>query len=53
MSDFEEELTMLGVSDQLNKNVHKLLEVKINTIIKKLQHEMEEQEAYYQKGEKE
>src|SRR6478609_1187269 len=45
MSDFEEELTMLGVSDQLNKNVHKLLEVKINTIIKKLQHEMEEQEA--------
>jgi type IV secretion system protein VirD4 len=45
MSDFEEELTMLGVSDQLNKNVHKLLEVKINTIIKKLQHEMEKQEA--------
>ena len=45
MSDFEEELTMLGVSDQLNKNVHKLLEVKINTIIKNLQHEMEEQEA--------
>ena len=45
MSDFEEELTMLGVSDQLNKNVHKLLEVKITTIIKKLQHEMEKQEA--------
>ncbi|MGN7233336.1 VirD4-like conjugal transfer protein, CD1115 family [Priestia megaterium] len=45
MSDFEEELTMLGASDQLNKNVHKLLEVKITTIIKKLQHEMEEQEA--------
>ncbi|PEE41331.1 ATPase [Priestia megaterium] len=45
MSEFEEELTMLGVSDQLNKNVHKLLEVKINTIIKKLQHEMEKQEA--------
>ncbi|PGN02749.1 ATPase [Priestia megaterium] len=53
MSEFEEELKMLGVSDQLNKNVHQLLEVKINTIIKKLQHEMEEQEAYYQKGEKE
>jgi hypothetical protein len=45
MSDFEEELTMLGASDQLNKNVHKLLEVKITTIIKKLQHEMEKQEA--------
>ncbi|MGG3271710.1 type IV secretory system conjugative DNA transfer family protein [Priestia aryabhattai] len=45
MNDFEEELTMLGVSDQLNKNVHKLLEVKITTIIKKLQHEMEKQEA--------
>ncbi|MDT0149897.1 type IV secretory system conjugative DNA transfer family protein [Priestia aryabhattai] len=45
MSEFEEELKMLGVSDQLNKNVHKLLEVKITTIIKNLQHEMEEQEA--------
>ncbi|MGA6840679.1 VirD4-like conjugal transfer protein, CD1115 family [Priestia megaterium] len=45
MSDFEEELKMLGVSDQLNKNVHQLLQTKINTIIKKLQHEMEKQEA--------
>ncbi|WDC91211.1 VirD4-like conjugal transfer protein, CD1115 family [Priestia megaterium] len=45
MSEFEEELKMLGVSDQLNKNVHKLLEVKITTIIKNLQHEMEEQEV--------
>ncbi|MED4287193.1 type IV secretory system conjugative DNA transfer family protein, partial [Priestia megaterium] len=45
MSDFEEELKMLGVSDRLNKNVHQLLQTKINTIIKKLQHEMEQQEA--------
>ncbi|WP_370695726.1 VirD4-like conjugal transfer protein, CD1115 family (plasmid) [Priestia megaterium] len=45
MSEFEEELNMLGVSDQLSKNVHQLLQTKINTIIRSLKHEMEEQEA--------
>ncbi|MBY0201526.1 type IV secretory system conjugative DNA transfer family protein [Priestia megaterium] len=45
MSEFEEELNMLGVSDQLSKNVHQLLQTKINTIIRNLKHEMEEQEA--------
>ena len=45
MSEFEEELNMLGVSDQLNKNVYQLLQTKINTIIRNLKHEMEEQEA--------
>lgn len=45
MSEFEEELNMLGVSDQLSKNVHQLLQTKINTIIRNLEREMEEQEA--------